>query len=467
MANQDNPSLFTVDGELFRLRKGENDYRSEKVDSSMLLGHLAKSANWVKIGKGRVTKVSPSNDVRSYILAEPALPFPPLKGISNVPVFSRNGLIKTTFGYDPETNYWLNIENAAITVPANPSKEEVLSSVSLFRDHLLVDFPFQDEASFANLLSAFLVPLVRPMIDGPTPLHLIDAAGAGTGKSLITSLIGIVALNKNVTVLTEAFNEEEWRKRITAVLLSMPTIISLDNLSKTLDSPALSGVVTATNWQDRILGQSKTINLPVNVLWLANGNNITVSNEISRRTVWIRLVSAMESPWTRKEADFVHPNLLAWAKEYRLLLIQALLTIVQAWIVAGQPAGQATLGSFESWAKVIGGILENACIQGFLNNADQFYAKADEDLALWQEFVDAWIDEHSSADVGVKQLYELAKEKELLSELFEGKSQAVHSSTLGKALTTRIDRNIGGYFIRSYRKHRSGSKLYRLEPAAS
>lgn len=247
----------------------------------------------------------------------------------------------------------------------------------------------------------------------------------------------------------------------------MPTIISLDNLSRTLDSPALSGAVTATIWQDRILGQSKTINLPVNVLWLANGNNVTVSNEISRRTIWIRLVSELESPWTRAESEFVHPNLLEWTKEHRLLLIQALLTMTQSWIVAGKPAGQATLGSFESWARVIGGILENAGIYGFLGNANQFYAKADEDLELWREFVNVWWSKHASESVGVKQLYELMRENDLLPGLFEGKAQSVHSSVLGKALTARIDRNIGGYFLRHQGKDRTGSKLYRLESAAS
>jgi len=58
-------------------------------------------------------------------------------------------------------------------------------------DELLIDFPFADEASRANALALLLLPYVRPLIVGPTPLHLITAPTQGTGKDLLAQLAPI------------------------------------------------------------------------------------------------------------------------------------------------------------------------------------------------------------------------------------------------------------------------------------
>lgn len=39
-----------------------------------------------------------------------------------------------------------------------------------------------------------LNPFVRDLIDGPTPLHLIEAPVAGTGKGLLASIAMLPAL---------------------------------------------------------------------------------------------------------------------------------------------------------------------------------------------------------------------------------------------------------------------------------
>jgi hypothetical protein len=43
------------------------------------------------------------------------------------------------------------------------------------------------------------------------------------------------------------------------------------------------------------------------------------------------------------------PDLLSWARERRSDLLSACLTIVRAWIDAGKPMGNYTLGSYEKW----------------------------------------------------------------------------------------------------------------------
>jgi hypothetical protein len=73
---------------------------------------------------------------------------------------------------------------------------------------------------------------------------------------------------------------------------------------------------------------------------------------------------------------------MEWVHANRGELVWSLLTLAQAWVAVGKPRGAVTLGSYESWARVIGGILDVAGIQGFLGNVKEFQAEANEDREL-------------------------------------------------------------------------------------
>ena len=79
----------------------------------------------------------------------------------------------------------------------------------------------------------------------------------------IEYVFGVLVRGTPPTVLTEAKDEDEWRKRITSTLLGAPEIIVIDNLRRRLDSAAFSAVLTARTWEDRRLGGSSNVSLPV------------------------------------------------------------------------------------------------------------------------------------------------------------------------------------------------------------
>jgi hypothetical protein len=60
-------------------------------------------------------------------------------------------------------------------------------------DELAGDFPFVSDSDRAHWLAALLLPFVRRMINGPTPLHFVEAPCNGAGKSLLCDIISIVA----------------------------------------------------------------------------------------------------------------------------------------------------------------------------------------------------------------------------------------------------------------------------------
>ena len=249
-------------------------------------------------------------------------------------------------------------------ISAKPSAAEVAAARGLLCDELFGDFPFVGPAESAHAVALLLLHFVRDLIDGSTPLHLIEKPTPGTGATLMVDAIATLLTGAGASVMTEGRNEDEWRKRITAKLRQMPPMVLIDNLSRRLDSPALAAVLTAPFWEDRILGVSEMARLPIRCIWIATGNNPEFSNEIARRLVRIRLDANVERPSQR--SGFRHPRLIAWVRANRARLVAACLTLCQAWIAAGRPKGGRVVGSFESWSEVMGGVLEVAGIEGFL-----------------------------------------------------------------------------------------------------
>ena len=272
---------------------------------------------------------------------------------------------------------------------------------------------------------------------GPDCIGQIEKPTPGTGATLMVDAIATILTGAGASVMTEGRDDEEWRKRVTAKLRQIPSIVLIDNLRQKLDSAAVAAALTAPFWEDRILGASEMARLPIRCVWIATGNNPEFSNEMARRLVRIRLDAHVERPWQR--AGFRHPDLMTWVRANRARLVAACLTVCQAWIAAGRPRGARTIGSYENWAQVLGGVLEVAGIEGFLGNLDEMLEASDGEGAVWRSFVSAWWDRFGTAEVGTSDLYELALTAEPPLPLGSGNDRA-QRTRLGKALSRMRDR---------------------------
>jgi hypothetical protein len=400
---------------------------------------LARDIDWYKVTKdgGPVPTPPPLAVVRD-MLACPHTPLPILTRIVKAPIFAANGCLETQVGYSAASKTFF-APSAGFSIPAvspSPSCAEIKKASELLTRDLLGEFPFVGPSEKAHTIAALMCPFARELIQGPTPLHSFEAPTPGTGKTLLVTAITLPALGLTLNALTEARDEDEWRKRLFAKLLSSSDVVLIDNVRRRVDSAALASVLTAfPQWEDRFLGKSEIIAVPVRCTWIMTANNPTFSCEITRRTVRIRLDAKRDQPWLR--SDFKRPRLLEWAMEHRSELTWAALTLIQAWIAAGRPSGKQTLGMFEEWAKVMGGILNVAGIPGFLGNLNEFYQTADAEGATWRSFVAAWWSVRGSLWSKVGELYALAVECEMLLGEKSEQSQKVR---LGQKLNEARDR---------------------------
>src|SRR5262249_12074573 len=108
-----------------------------------------------------------------------------------------------------------------------------------------------------------------------------------------------------------------------------------------------------------------------------------------------------------------------WVFAQRARLAWSALVLGQAWIVEGRPhtEGGSLLAMFESWSRVMGGMLAVAGIDGFLTNLEDFYGTDDIEGAQIPAFVEAWWDGFGGKEATVADLISSAMSPGVLVDI--------------------------------------------------
>ena len=127
-----------------------------------------------------------------------------------------------------------------------------------------------------------------------------------------------------------------------------------------------------------------------------------------------------------------------------------LLGMVDAWIAAGRPAGTVRLGGFESWAAIVGGVLQHHGFSQWGANLREWQRQADPEGEELRAFEAAWWEAAQGAAVTTKHLLELALREELfLGVLSRANNDSARLATFGKCVLARnLNRPIGESVVR-------------------
>ena len=455
-ANALDPVLFRHGGTVVWVEL--DDHRKpvfREISLDRMRSLLARRFGWFRLNrKGEELAVCPPMEVVRDLLALPNIDLPVVERIVSVPVFAPDGTIQVETGYNACTRcIFLPCESLGYLLPISDSPDSDDIAVALgFFDELVCDFPFVGSGK-THTLAALLVVFVRAMIKGPTPLHLFEKPASGTGATLLVQVICDICLGHPIGAMAESRGEDEFARKIHSKLCSGPSVILLDNLRNRLDSAALAAALTSDLFEDRLVQRSETMAAPVRCLWLGTANNPSLSSEMARRTIPIRLDAKMPQPHLRTE--FRNPKLREWVRSNHAYLVWAMMTLVGGWIAAGRPKGSKKLGMYESYSEVIGGILDVAGVPGFLD-IPQEQARLEDDDASLAPLVPLWRDKFHCDAVGAAELLPLCTEIDL-----GGKTDHDQKIRLGKLLRSNRDRRFGELVIREAGE-RGGSKLWRL-----
>lgn len=287
-----------------------------------------------------------------------------LTGIIEAPTLRPDGSVLSEPGYDQATGIYLDTGGVEFPeVPESPSRDEAVAALEQLKD-IIKDFPFipdqdADEpgapcAARSVALSAMLTGVVRKALR-TAPAHAVDATSMATGKTLLCDVIAMLATGRAAASISQGQTREELNKRLFSVLLQGDPVVVIDNIDQEVSSDEFCTILTAPEWQNRVLGESETRKVPTNALFLPNGNNIRFKGDMITRVIACRMDARVENPGARR----FDRDLRVYVPENRPQLVVAALTVLRAFIVAGRPGATELepFARFEDWSNLVRGAL--------------------------------------------------------------------------------------------------------------
>lgn len=362
----------------------------EPVTDGLFADLIAEAAVTVTTNaKGEAAYAWPDGPSMKAVLSARAGQFTRLERISRVPFVRPDGTICQEPGYDEMTQTFLVTDDAAagIVVPDQPTTEDVAGAVKLLRDEWLGDLmeSMPDPADKANTLALVLTPLIRGLVP-LAPMAVVDGLQMGVGKNLLADVIAVFATGRPANPLPYSVDDEENRKVVTSSFRAGHELFVFDE-AHVIQGRALARSITSQTYSDRVLGVSTMAEFPNRITWVALGNNVQVNGDMSRRVYRIRLAPAVANPQDRDVAGYRHPDLIGWTAEHRAELLAAGLTLVRAWFAGDRPVNLngRRFGSFEAWGGMVGGILDNAGVPGFLETLREWREETDYETSYWSD----------------------------------------------------------------------------------
>jgi len=278
-----------------------------------------------------------------------------LDGVTRSPVLRADGSIVTTPGYDTESRVVYVPEGPPPVVVRDPTRDDARRAVATLLD-VVDEVPFARPVDASVWLALVLTLACRMNIRGPVPCFGSFANQAGTGKTRLFQLAGLIAHGVMVSATTwpakfGAPDEEEQRKKVDAAVLAGKPFVIWDNIRGPAAGTALEAAITTWMYELRILGGSKMPTVVQLTTFALTMNGAQLAGDMPRRTLPCRLFWPGPNP---EERSFRRPDIQAYVEGRRGVLHAAALTIVSAYLRAGAPVTDLPpWGSFEAWSALV------------------------------------------------------------------------------------------------------------------
>jgi putative DNA primase/helicase len=194
--------------------------------------------------------------------------------------------------------------------------------------------------------------LITPVIRGVVPMapmHAVTAPTPGSGKSYLSRLASLIATGAPCPVIPPASEPEEFEKRLTSALLHGTPIISLDNIVQRLSSPLLCQALTEPVIDVRPLGASAMARIEQRVTFFANGNNLTIVDDLTRRCLLASVDRNEENPEEHEYSNRPHQLIVEDRGKY----VHACLTVVSSYMKTKRAAKLPPLANYEDWSRTV------------------------------------------------------------------------------------------------------------------
>jgi hypothetical protein len=307
-------------------------------------------------------------------------------------------------------------------------------------DRLLQDFCFKSPADRTNYLGMLLTTVLMPHFIGAKPAILFNGNQPGLGKSILAQIIAALRDGHPTETVTYNPNDEEFEKRIAAIVRRGATTIIVDNAKgqgrhPRIESPCLERSITDLVLSFRLLGKTMEIRAENSHIFCITANSPDVSADLVSRSIVVHLLYEGDP----KIRGFRIDDPEGYAQDHRIELLGELLGMVQRWKGAGMPlASTATRFNKRRWGNIVGGILEFGGEPDFLANAETAAAALDDTRREFSELVELLVD-HPRGIWTPTELAEVCAKNGLLGEVLGSGTARSQSTKMGNLAGRYID----------------------------
>jgi hypothetical protein len=257
---------------------------------------------------------------------------PPLAGVARQPYFRESdGELITQPGYDKAAQRFGVFDTRQFVIP-DPTPDAARAALALL-EGLLTEFHFVAATDKAAALAAIFTAVVRPTLPHSPAFH-VRAPVFGSGKTYLCELIGAFAGPGGNAKVSYPTTSEEATKVILSLLLTSPACVEFDDMDTDwIPHGIIKRVLTAETITDRILGVSKVATVNTRTLFLGSGNNVGPIRDLLRRVLTIHIDPRCATPATIAYRG----SPVDEVRQRRSVFVAAVLTIIQAWRMAGSP----------------------------------------------------------------------------------------------------------------------------------
>jgi len=387
-----------------------------------------------------------------------------LHGVAEAPLMRLDRSVLSTPGYDPETKLLYAPKRAYKQVADRPTLADAKKAYELLAKPW-ADFPTTSAVGRMVPVAAVVTIVCRHAIGGSVPAFVFDASTPGSGKSIQANCVSILATGRYASFTNWPTENVEVEKVLDSQVLNGSRLITFDNIhpGAVFGCAALDAKLTAVDTVSfRILGQTRTVEVPWRSTIMATGNNVVLGSDTVRRTIIQRLEPSMEKPEERDRSQYSIPDLTGWCMANHVDAVHAALTIVRAYHVAGRPLqGTRSWGSFEAWTDTIANALRWVSGLDVLENRAAVAGEVDEKTVAFRAFLPRWksfAPNGMTAGAAIKTLYTVDYMRgqatfdglDPLREAIETmappdrQGQAPHARAFGNALRAKSGQWVGG-----------------------
>lgn len=316
-------------------------------------------------GLGAPIKATLKKDVANVLLRSDEFlkQIPVIRRIFQIPlpVWDKTPEGKTTtrilpYGYDAPSQIYT--VNTGIHYPT----DQPLAESNQFLQDLLGEFPYGDDGrSLAVQISAMLTLYCQLLFAERDrfPMIYYNANQPGSGKSLLAQIV-IYAIYGTAEPLTYGDNDE-FTKKLDTWAQHHHAYAFLDDVSGLVKNNDLNRWLTSAVWTFRHMHTQRSGSVINQKLTLLTGNQATLSEDLTRRSLMVDLWSSELAQDRQKNIKSVIDAEWLAVPAHRSKILAALHSLLRHWIQSTQAKPYTTLiPSFEGWSRIIPAIVTAA-----------------------------------------------------------------------------------------------------------